>query len=74
MSRCLDEGDVPAVYDAASLWIPDSVGFVLLTIDAHIPSPRRGVELYGVLDVHEGSSNDDTKVRGVGFLAVKHLE
>ena len=74
MPQCLDEGDVPAVYNAASLWVLESVGFVLLAIAAHVPFPGRSVELSGVLNGHEGSSNDDAKVREVGSLAMKHLE
>ena len=74
MRRCLDESDVPALHDAVSLWVPDSVRFSLFAIAAHLPLPGRGVELSGVLDVHEGSGSDDAKVREVGFLAVKHLQ
>ena len=54
MQRCLDEGDVPALHDAVSLWVSNSVRFVFLAIVAHLPSPSRGVELSGVLDVHKG--------------------
>ena len=74
MRRCLDKGDVSALQDAVSLWVPDSVRFSLLIIVAHLPFPDRGVELSGVLDVHKGSGSDDAKVREIGFLAVKHLE
>ena len=72
--RCLDEGDVPALQDAASLWAPDSVRLALLAIAAHLPSPGRSVKLSEVLGVHEGSGLDDVNGRKVGFLAEKHLE
>ena len=74
MQWCLDEGDVLALHDAASLWVPDSVRFTLLAIATHPPFPGRGVELPGVLDVQECSGSDDAKVRKVNFLSVKHLE
>ena len=74
MRRCLDEDDALAFHKAASLWIPGSVRLALFAIDAHLPFPGRGVELSGVLDVHEGSGSDDAKVREIGFLAVKHLD
>ena len=74
MRRCLNEGGVPFLHNVASLWLLDSARFALLAIAAHLPFPSRGVELSGVLDVHEGSGSDDVKVREVGFLAVKHLE
>ena len=70
MRRCLDEGDDPALHDAVSLWVPDSVRFVF-AIAAHLPFPDRGVELS---EVHEGSHSDDAKAREVGFFAVKHPE
>ena len=70
MRRCLDEGDVPALHNAVSLWVPDSVRFSLLTIAGHLPFPGRGVELSRVLYTPEGSGFDDAKVREVGFLAV----
>ena len=41
---------------------------------AHLHFPGRGVDLFGVLDVHKGSGFDDAKVREISFLAVKHLE
>ena len=59
MRRCLNEGDVSALHDAAILWVPDSVTFVLLAIAAHLSLPGRVVELSGVLDVHEDSGSDD---------------
>ena len=74
MRQCLDEGDVSAFHDPVSLWVPDSVRFVLLAVAAHLPFPGRSVQLSGVLYVHEGSGSDDAKVREVGFLAVKHLQ
>ena len=74
MRRCLDEGDVPALRDAANLWVPDSVGFPPLVIAAHLLFPDHGIELFGIFDVHEGSGSDDAKVRKVGFLAMKYLE
>ena len=57
-----------------SLGVPDSVRFTLLALAAHLPFPGRGVELSGVLYVHEGSGSDDAKVREVDLRAVKHLE
>ena len=74
MRWCLDEDYVPALHDAACLWDPDSVGVFLLVIVAHLPFPGHGVELSGVLDVHEGSGSDDAKVLEVDFLTMKHLE
>ena len=74
MRRCLDEGDVSALHSGAIFWVPDSVKLALLAIAAHLLFPVRGVELSGVLDVHEGSDSDDAKVQEVGFLAEKHLE
>ena len=74
MLRFLGEGDVPALHDAVSLWVPDSVRFALLAIAAHLPFPGRGVELSKVLDLHEGYDPDNAKVREVDFLAVKHFE
>ena len=74
MWRCLEGGDVSALHDAVSLWVPGSVSFALLAIAAHLPFSGRGVELSGVFYVHEGSGSDDAKVQKVGFLAVKHLE
>ena len=71
---CFDDGDVPVHHDAASLLIPDSVRFTLLAIAAHLPSPGRGIELSGVIDVHEDSGSDEAKVLEVGFLVVKHRE
>ena len=71
MRRCLDEGDVPALPGAVSLWVPDSVRFALLALAAHLPFPGRGVELSRVFYVHERSSSRDAKVHEVGFLAVK---
>ena len=65
---------VPALHDAASLWVPDSVGFVVLPFAAHLPFPGHGVELPEVLDVYKGSGPEDEKMRDVGFLAVKHIE
>ena len=64
----------PALHDAVSLWIPDSVRIALLAIAAHLPFPGRGGELFGVLDLYEGSGSDDAKVREVGFLALKNIE
>ena len=72
--RCLDEGDVPVLLDVASLWIPNFVGLTFLAIAAHLPFPGRGIELSVVVDVQQGSSFDDAKVRKVGFVALKHLE
>ena len=40
----------------------DSVGFVLLVIAAHLFFPGRGVELSGVLHMHERSGSYDAKV------------
>ena len=74
LRRCLDEGDVFAFHSGAIPWVPDSVKLAPLAIAAHLLFPIRGVELSGVLDVHEGSDFDDAKVQEVGFLAVKHLE
>ena len=74
MRRYLDEGDVSALHNAASLWVPDSVRFTLLAIAAHLSFLGRGVELFEVIGVHEGSGSDDVKVRKVGFLAAKHFE
>ena len=74
MRRCLDNGDVSALHDAVSLWVPDSVRFALLAKAAHLPFPGRDVELSGVFYAHEGFGSDDAKVRDVGFLAVKYLE
>ena len=71
---CLDEGGVPALHKAASLWVPDSVKIAFVAIAARLPFSGRGVELPGILHVHEGSSSDGAKVQKVGFLAVKHLE
>ena len=65
MRWCLDKGDVPALQNAMSLWVLDSVRFYLLAIAAHLPLPGRGVELSGVLDVHEVFGSDDAKVREV---------
>ena len=76
VSRCggvLIKGGVPALKDAASPWVPDSVRFALLVIAAHLPFSSRGVELSGVLDVQEGFGSDDGKVREVDFPAVKRL-
>ena len=74
MRRCLDEGDVSAFYSGAILWVPNSVKLALLAIATHFLFPVRGVELLGVLDVHEGSDSDDAKVQAVGVLSEKHLE
>ena len=74
MRWCLDEGNVSALHSGAIPWVPDSVKLALLAIAAHLLFPVRGVELSGVLDVHETSDSDDAKVQEVGFLAVKHLE
>ena len=74
MRWCLDEGDVSALHSGAISWVPDSVKLALLATAAHLFFPVRGVELSGVLDVHEGSDSDDAKVQEVGFLAVKHFE
>ena len=74
MRRCLDEGDVSALHSGAIPWVPDLVKLALLALAAHLLFPVRGVELSGVLDVHEGSDSDDAKVQEVGFLAEKHLE
>ena len=71
---CLDEGDVSGLHSGAILWVPNSVKIALLAIAAHLLFPVRGVELSGVLDVHESSDSDDAKVQKVGFLAVKHFE
>ena len=72
--RCLDEGDVSALHSGAIVWVPDSVKLALLAIAAHFLFPVHGVELSGVLDVHEGSDSDDAKVQEVDVLAEKHLE
>ena len=74
MRRCLDKGDIPALHDAASLWVSDSVGFALFTITAHFPFPGCGVELSRVVDVHKGFGTHDAKVREVGFLTVRRLK
>ena len=74
MRRCPDKGDVPALHDAVSLWVPDWIGFAVLAIAADLPFPGHGVNLFGVLNVHGGFASVDAKVREVGFLAVKHLE
>ena len=71
---CLDEGNLPAPYDAKSPWVSDSVRFFLLALAAHFPLLGRGVELSVVLDVDEGFGSNGTKVREIGFLVVKHLE
>ena len=73
MRRCLDKDDVPSLHDAVSLWVPDQVMFTLLAIAAHLPFPGHGVKLSGNLDVHQCSGSDDTKVRKIGFLAVKYF-
>ena len=36
----------------SSLWVPGWVGFAFFAITAYLPFPGRGVELSGVLDVH----------------------
>ena len=74
MRWCLDEGDVSALHSWAIPWVPDSLKVALLAIAAHLLFPVRGVELLGVLDVHEASDSDDAKVQEVGFFAVKHFE
>ena len=74
MRWSLDEGDVSALHSGAIPCAPNSVKIALLTIAAHLLFPVRGVELSGVLDVHEGSDPDDAKVQEVGFLAAKHFE
>ena len=61
MRRRLNEGDVPALHNAVSRWVPDSLRFVLRAIATHL-FPGRGVELSGVLGVHEGSGSDNSKV------------
>ena len=73
MRWCRNEGSVPALYDAAHIWVSDSVGFALLAIVAHLPFPCRRDELSEVLNVHEGSSSDEAKVREVGFLVLLHF-
>ena len=74
MWRCFDEGGVPALHNAVSLWVPDWVRFTLLAIAAHLPFPGIGVDLSRVLDVLGGTDSDNANAREIGFLAVKHLE
>ena len=61
MRWCLDEGDVPALHDVASVWVPDLVRIALLPMAAHLPLPGHGVELFEVLVVHKGSGSDDAR-------------
>ena len=56
------------------VWVPDSVGFALLTMAENLPFPGRDIEHSRVLDVNDCSGSDDAKVREVGFFVVKHLE
>ena len=74
MRRYLNKDDVPALHDAESFRVPDSVEVSLFSIAARLPFPGRGVELSGVLDLYKGSGFDDAKVREARFLAVKYIE
>ena len=58
---CPNEGDAPALHDAASLGVPDSVRFALLAIAAHFPS-------------HTAASSFLECLMCTTVLAVKHLE
>ena len=74
MRWCRNEGGVPALYDAAHISVSDSVGFALLAIAAHLPFLCRGVELSGILNMHEGSGSNEAKAQKIGFFAVEHLK